>query len=265
VALISDDEHFGEAEGLARRSLTIREEALGRLHPMVASSLNNLAVVLDNIGRAKDAEPLLKRALEIRLSALGEVHPDVANSFNNLGAHYLDSKDWQQAYDAFVRASAILIGRGTGEAGGQTADIKAYGGTNPFPGSIVAAYQLAETSDGQKAVALRSRAFEAAQWTGDEQAARAIARMSARIAAGSGDLSVRVRQRQDLGEQALAVDRLLISVISQPNAARNPQTEQALRAKASDIANQIRELDRSIAAQFPDYAGLVTKKAAEPQ
>ena len=83
--------------------------------------------------------------------------------------------------------------------------------------------------------------------------------MSARIAAGSGDLSARVRERQDLSEQALAVDRLLISVISQPNATRNQQTEQALRAQASDIANQIRELDRSIAAQFPDYTGLVTK------
>jgi CHAT domain-containing protein/Tfp pilus assembly protein PilF len=260
VALIGDDEHFGEAEGFARRSLTIREDALGKLHPLVANSLNNLAVVLDNTGRAKDAEPLLKRALEIRLSSLGEVHPDVAHSFNNLGAHYLDAKDWQQAYDAFVRASAILTGRGTGEAGeGQTTDLKAYGATNPFPGSIVAAYQLAETSDSRKAAALRSRAFEAAQWTGDEQAAKAIAGMSARIAAGSGDLSARVRARQDLGEEALAVDRLLISVMSQPNAARNPQTEQALRAKASDIANQIRELDRSIAAQFPDYAGLVTK------
>src|SRR3569833_1920403 len=41
--------------------------------------------------------------------------------------------------------------------------------------------------------------------------------------------------------------------------ARNPQPEQALRAKASDIANRIGELDRAIAAQFPDYAGLVTK------
>ena len=261
VALIGDDERYSEAEGLARRSLAIREQALGNLHPLVASSLNNLAVVLDSTGRPKDAEPLLKRALEIRLSALGEVHPDVANSFNNLGAHHLDSKDWQQAYDAFVRASATLISRKATESGeGQTtADLRAYGATNPFPGTIVAAYQLAETSDSQKATALRSRAFEAAQWTGDEQAARAIAGMSARVAAGSGDLSARVRERQDLSEQALAVDRLLISVISQPNAARNQQTEQALRAQASDIANQIRELDRSIAAQFPDYTGLVTR------
>ena len=259
VALIGDDEHYSEAEGLARRSLTIREEALGKLHPLVASSLNNLAVVLDSTGRPKDAEPLLKRALEIRLSALGEVHPDVANSFNNLGAHYLDSKDWQQAYDAFVRASATLVSRKESGEGQTAADLKAYGTTNPFPGTIVAAYQLAETSDSQKAIALRSQAFEAAQWTGDEQAARAIAGMSARIAAGSGDLSARVRERQDLSEQALAVDRLLISVISQPNATRNQQTEQALRAQASDIANQIRERDRLIAAQFPDYAGLVTK------
>jgi CHAT domain-containing protein/Tfp pilus assembly protein PilF len=261
VALMGDDERYGEAEDLARRSLTIREEALGKLHPLVASSLNNLAVVLDSTGKPKDAEPLLKRALDIRLSALGEVHPDVANSFNNLGAHYLDSKDWQQAYDAFVRASATLISRKAKESGeGQTtADLRAYGATNPFPGAIVAAYQLAETSDSQKAIALRSQAFEAAQWTSDEQAARAIAGMSARIAAGSGDLSARVRERQDLGEQALAVDRLLISVISQPNAARNQQTEQALRTQASDIAIRIKELDRSIAAQFPDYAGLVTR------
>ena len=262
AALIGDDERYGEAEGLTRRSLAIREEALGKLHPLVASSLNNLAVVLDNTGRPQDAEPLLKRALDIRLSALGEEHPDVANSFSNLGAHYLDSKDWQQAYDAFVRASATLVGRRASESSeGQTAaDLKSSGATNPFPGAIVAAYHLAQASDSQKATLLRSRAFEAAQRIGDEQAARAIAGMSARIAAGSGNLPTRVRERQDLGEQALAVDRLLISVISQPNAARNPpQTEQALRVQASAIANQTRELDRLIASQFPEYAGLVSK------
>ena len=259
VVLIGDDEP-SEAEALARRSLTIREGALGKLHPLVANSVNNLAVVLDSVGRAQDAEPLLKRALDIRLSALGEVHPDVANSLNNLGAHYLDSKDWQQAYDAFARASAILVSRSAkaSNEGQTTADLKVHDTTNPFPGTIVAAYQLA-ASDSQKAIALRSQAFEAAQWIGDEQAAKAITGMSARIATGNGDLSVRVRQRQDLGEQALAIDRLLISVISQPNATRNQETEQALRAQALGIANQIKELDRLIATQFPEYAALVTK------
>jgi CHAT domain-containing protein len=83
--------------------------------------------------------------------------------------------------------------------------------------------------------------------------------MSARVAAGSGDLAARVRERQDLAEQGLAVDKQLIALMSQSNAARNPQVEQALRAKASDVASRIGELDRAIAAQFPDYAGLVTK------
>ncbi|MCA6110234.1 CHAT domain-containing tetratricopeptide repeat protein [Bradyrhizobium cenepequi] len=261
VTLICDDGRYAEAEPLARRSLAIREGALGKVHPLVASSLNNLAVIMDSTGRSQDAEPLLKRALEIRSSALGEVHPDVANSFNNLGAHYLDASDWQQAYDAFARASTILINRSAGEADAArtTADLKFHDNTNPFPGMIVAAYQLVETSDGDKATALRSRAFEAAQWIGDEQAAKAVAGMSARVATGSGDLSARVRQRQDLSEQALATDRLLISAISQPNAARNQETEQAIRAQAMRIASQIEALDRVIAAQFSGYAALVAR------
>jgi CHAT domain-containing protein/Tfp pilus assembly protein PilF len=261
VALICGDDRYAEAEPLARRSLSIREAALGKLHPLVANSLNSLAVILDSTGRPTEAEPLLKQALNIRIAALGETHPDVANSFTNLGAHGLDLKNWQQAYDAFNAASSILIGRRTTEtADTQTGgDLKIHADTNPFPGLIVAAYNLADTSDRAKATALQSQAFEAAQWIGDEQTARAIAGMSARIAAGSGDLSARVRERQDLSEQALAIDKMLIAVLSQPNALRNQQSEQALRAQAAGVANQIREIDRLIAAQFSGYSALVTR------
>jgi CHAT domain-containing protein/Tfp pilus assembly protein PilF len=261
VTLLGDDDRYGEAEPLARRSLAIREAALGKSHPLVASSLNNLGVILDNTGRPQDAEPLFRQALDIRQRTLGEAHPDVANSFNNLGSHYLDAKDWQQAYDAFTRASAILISRRSTESSDDQAraDLKIHDKTNPFPGAIVAAYNLAGASDSQKAATLRSQAFETAQWIGDEQAARAIAGMSARIAAGNGDLSARVRERQDLNEQALAIDRTLIAVMSQPNAVRNPATEQALRTQATAIAGKIGELDRLIAAQFAGYASLVTR------
>jgi CHAT domain-containing protein/Tfp pilus assembly protein PilF len=261
VALLCGEERYAEAEPLARRSLSIREAALGKLHPLVANSLNSLAVIMDSTGRPVDAEPLLKQALNIRIAALGETHPDVANSFTNLGAHDLDLKNWQQAYDAFNGAASILIGRRATEAGEtQTGgDLKIHTDTNPFPGLIVAAYHLAETSDRPKAAALRSQAFEAAQWIGDEQTARAIAGMSARIAAGSGDLSARVRERQDLSEQAAAIDKMLIAVISQPNALRNQQSEQALRAQAAGVANQVREIDRLIAAQFSGYSALVTR------
>jgi CHAT domain-containing protein/tetratricopeptide (TPR) repeat protein len=261
VALLCDDARYAEAEPLARRSLAVRETVLGKLHPLVANSLNNLAVIMDSVGRPQDAEPLLKQALDVRLRSLGEVHPDVANSFVNLGAHYLDLKDWQQAYDAFGGASAILINRRAGEFNQEPAraDLKIHDNSNPFPGMIVAAYELAATSNSQRAVALRAQAFEAAQWIGDEQAAKAIAGMSARLAAGDGDLSARVRERQDLNEHSLAIDRMLIAAMSQPSAVRSQATEQAIRAQAAAVANQIKQLDRLIAAQFPGYSALVTK------
>jgi CHAT domain-containing protein/tetratricopeptide (TPR) repeat protein len=259
VTLMGDGDRYAEAEPLARRSLAIREAALGGSHPLVANSLNNLAVILDSTGRPQEAEPLLKRALDIRLNALGEMHPDVANSLANLGGHYLDLKDWRQAYDAFARAVAIRNSRRAAQSGEEQSrgGLKAHEDTNPFPGLIVAAYNLANTSNGAEASALRAQDFEAAQWIGDEQAARAIAGMSARIAEGSSDLAARVRERQDLNEQAIATDKMLVAAISQADAARNRTAEQALRTRASAIAGQIRELDRSIAAQFPEYSALV--------
>lgn len=260
VTLMGDGDRYAEAEPFARRSLALREAVLGASHPLVANSLNNLAVILDSTGRAQEAEPLLKRALDIRLRALGEMHPDIANSFANLGAHHIDLKDWQQARDAFAHAVAIQNGRRAAEFGEEgRGDLRAHEDTNPYPGLIVAAYNLARGATDEQKGALRSQAFEAAQWIGDEQAARAIAGMSARVADGSGDLAARVRERQDLGAQAVATDKMLVAAISQANAARNAAAEQALRARASAIANQIRELDRTIAAQFPDYAALVTK------
>ncbi|MEH2628722.1 CHAT domain-containing protein/tetratricopeptide (TPR) repeat protein [Bradyrhizobium sp. AZCC 1719] len=261
VTLIISGDRYAESEPLARRSLAIREAVLGSSHPLVANSLNNLAVILDSTGRPQEAEPLLKRALNMRLHAFGDAHPDVANSFVNLGAHFLDMKDWRQAHDAFARAAAIQNSRRAtefSEEKGRGA-LKTHEDTNPFPGLIVAAHNLASGSTGGQASVLRLQAFEAAQWIGDEQAARAIAGMSARIAEGSGDLAARVRERQDLDGQAVATDKRLIAALSRSDAARNPATEQALRAWASAIAGQIRELDRAIGARFPEYSALVTK------
>jgi tetratricopeptide (TPR) repeat protein len=54
---------YAEAEPLYKRSLAIREKALGPDHPDVALSLNNLAGLYDNQGRYAEAEPLYKRSL----------------------------------------------------------------------------------------------------------------------------------------------------------------------------------------------------------
>jgi len=57
-----------QAEPLYRRSLAIREKALGPDHPDVAATLNNMAVPFGQTGREKAAEELARRAAVIFLA-----------------------------------------------------------------------------------------------------------------------------------------------------------------------------------------------------
>jgi tetratricopeptide (TPR) repeat protein len=57
---------YAKAEPLYRRSLAIREKALGLDHPDVGNSLNNLAELYRAMNRVKEALELEKRTERIR-------------------------------------------------------------------------------------------------------------------------------------------------------------------------------------------------------
>ena len=90
-----------------KRSLAIREKALGPDHPDVGTSLSNLAVLYQSQGRYADAEPLYKRSLAIREKALGPDHPDVGTSLNNLAGLYQSQGRYAEAEPLFKRSLAI--------------------------------------------------------------------------------------------------------------------------------------------------------------
>lgn len=56
---------YSEAEPLYKRSLTIKEKALGPEHPLVATTLRNLAALYRNMNRTSEAEALEERASKI--------------------------------------------------------------------------------------------------------------------------------------------------------------------------------------------------------
>jgi len=69
---------------LSQRSLAILEKALGKDHPQVAASLNNLAELYSAKGQYAEAEPLSQRSLAILEKALGKDHPTTKIIRNNL-------------------------------------------------------------------------------------------------------------------------------------------------------------------------------------
>ncbi len=90
-----------------QRSLAIQEKVLGTEHPLVATSLNNLAELYQAQGNYNQAEPLYQRSLAIFEQVLGKEHPDVATSLNNLAALYQAQGNYSQAEPLLQRSLAI--------------------------------------------------------------------------------------------------------------------------------------------------------------
>ncbi|TMJ65163.1 MAG: tetratricopeptide repeat protein, partial [Alphaproteobacteria bacterium] len=249
---------FAEAVPLATRSLAIRERVLGAEHPFVANSLNNLAAILDMLGRHDEAAPLLQRALNMREKIYGTDHPEVAVGLHNLASNGLDRRDWERAYRLFKRASEIWVTRQTRSSAATPSEgpSEVSANTDPFLGLIISAFEMRQAASGPSTAELETEAFAAAQWVTGSKAASAISAMSTRFATRSDDLGQLVRKRQDLAEQALAVDRALIAAVSQQPQDRNASKETALRQQIAEIGAELRDADAALAGRFPEYAAL---------
>ena len=66
---------YAKAEPLYQRSLAIHEDKLGKDHPDVATSLNNLASLYEPWASTPRRSRSTKRSLEIREAKLGKDHP----------------------------------------------------------------------------------------------------------------------------------------------------------------------------------------------
>jgi hypothetical protein len=75
---------YASAERLLREAAALQEANLGPLHPDLANTLNNLAVVCEITEKPADAERYFRRAWEIAKAVLEPDHPFVATSRKNL-------------------------------------------------------------------------------------------------------------------------------------------------------------------------------------
>ena len=96
-----------DAKALLQRALAIDEAAYGPDHPAVARDLDNLAMILQELGQPEQARPLQERALAINEVAYSPNHPAVAVRLNNLAMILRDLGQPEQARPLQERALAI--------------------------------------------------------------------------------------------------------------------------------------------------------------
>jgi len=104
---LSGRAQFAEAKAAYERALAIWEKSLGPEHPYVATAVNNLGDVLQDLGDLDGAREAYQRALAIDEAAFGPDHPNVATDVNHLGSVLRDLGDLDGARAAFQRALVI--------------------------------------------------------------------------------------------------------------------------------------------------------------
>ena len=87
--------------------VAIHKEVLGEKHPLYATSLNNLASVLEANGDFPAARSLSEQALRINEAALGKRHPAYAASLTRLAAVFESQGDYAAAKLLLERSLTI--------------------------------------------------------------------------------------------------------------------------------------------------------------
>jgi tetratricopeptide (TPR) repeat protein len=104
---LSQHERPDEAIELFRKSLDMKREILGAIHPEVALGLDSLAGALQDAGHMDEAEKLFREAVEMQRKLLGDSHPNLGQTLNNLASVLKARGDYAGARDCLFEAVGI--------------------------------------------------------------------------------------------------------------------------------------------------------------
>ena len=260
AAVYESQGRYADAELLYTRALALLEASLGYEHVDVVPAINNVAALYEIEGQYAKAGALHRRGLAILEQQLGPDHPSVATSLNNLAVLQFVQKDWIGAASYWQKSTDVLIRRAKRSATGSSLAASGSDETKrmnfQFWGLIKATYRQSRTAAAQ----FSNKMFETAQWVSKADAARSVAQMAVRGASGNDRLARIVRERQDLAVEWHSKDRALIGARSAPPDRRNPAAEAATADRLVAIDERIRQIDETLALEFPDFAALVDPK-----
>jgi len=252
----SDQGRHAEAESLYKKELQILERFYGPDSSHVAMSVRNLGVLYRRQQKYPEALSYLRRWLVLYERKFGPGHSYVANALVNIGLVQGLQRNWEESYESYKRAAAIKLKWELGAEIGRSQET--------FLGYVRAAINLAKKSP-ERREALRNEAFLMAQWAAQSAAGTALNRMSARFAAGGDALARLARQRQDLSQQWIRLDKALIASVSRSGKERDAQEEKKLREQLASAEAQGAGIDVELRVKFPRYAALTNPQPLMPR
>ena len=146
AAVYYSQNRYADAESLYRRSLVIREKALGPEDYDVAQSLSNLALLYAAQKKYAEAELAYRRSLAILEKTVGVKHPEFAFTLINQALLYVAQERYAEAGPLYERSIAVLE--------------EALGPEHPNLAEILESYSdvLSKTGRDDEAVQMRARA-----------------------------------------------------------------------------------------------------------
>jgi CHAT domain-containing protein/tetratricopeptide (TPR) repeat protein len=252
-----------EAEPMMRRVIDARGRIQGPEHPHTLTAVNALALFYRRLGRHDEAEALYRRVADIADRVFGKTDPRAGLAFSNLGELRFARGDWAGATAFWRRAAEAMQQRirygieASGRALTGRKQRAADGMGVHFAALVKAASRIAPEGKVSSA-GLDREMFQAAQWALDSDAAQSLAQMAARGASGNPAVAALVRERQDLLSEWQAQDRQRNAAMAQSPAERDANAEAALVKRLSGTEARLAEIDKRLAANFPDYAAMAT-------
>jgi hypothetical protein len=237
--------------------------------------LSNLGQVLKVEGRYDEAEPLIRRSLAIHDKAQGK-HPDTARSLKQ-SRRSLSAPAPLCRRQAFVQARPCDPRTGVGSDHRETATFlnnlaALYRDEGHSRDALPLVERMIAAERAQLRVALPvlsaaaeqqllpnamapDEALDAIQHAAQSQAAAAVNKLAARLAAGTDRFADLVRRDQDFATEADALDKAIIAAVSGA-ASKRDAAESRNKARLAAITVGRAALQKTLAVEFLDCAAL---------
>ncbi len=246
-ALHAELKQFDKALPRYQQALKSFDTIYGRKHRSFGNGLAGVGRALTGLGRLQEAMQYQRRALSVYEDVLPEGHPQVIYQLRVIADLLVKKEKFLGAFRTYQRAAKYIEARlSEGRSSADTIQV--------YSGIITNADRLRQ-GDVQRDELL-AITFRAAQRLGGATVAGALAKMSARFAAGEDALGVAVRKQQDLVGRLEVVDAGLTTALGNSDGERNQARVVQLREERSKLREGLVSLEERLRKQFPRYAEL---------